>query len=471
MSEEPLDTRIRHFIQKHSLLSGQPLLVGVSGGPDSVCLLHLLSKLRKELEIELHAAHLNHMLRGAESEADAIYVADLCHRLHVPITVEQRDVSKYRASQHRLSPEEAAREVRYNFLAEVARSIGTTRSAVGHTLDDHIETILMHLIRGTGTRGLCGLQSYSRWQSANNSLTIIRPLLHITRQETASYCRQHRLAPRLDTSNLSPEPLRNRIRHRLIPLLQGYNPRMAEALLRTARIAGEDIGYIDGEVSSLWNTIAQEKDNSVAIDKERFLGLPPALKRHLLLSAIEKLSGNIMDIEARHIEVILDALTKPSGKQLNLPHGLTFAIEYDRYLIGADPAALAPLPPLKGEFELNIPGETLLPGWRIEATVTPPKAVDDAGDYKAYFDFERTGGELAIRARRPGDKFQPLGMSGPKKVNTFMIDARIPRAWRQRVPLFYSHEQIIWIAGWRIDDRVKVTDKTRQILCLKLEQK
>ena len=470
MPEESLETRVEHFIQQHRLLSGQPVLVGVSGGPDSVCLLHLLSKLRKELDIELHAAHLDHMLRGAESETDAQYVADLCRRLNVPATVERRDVREYKA-RHRLSPEEAAREVRYNFLAEAAGSIGTGRAAVGHTLDDHIETILMHLIRGTGTRGLCGLHPCSRWQSANNSLTIIRPLLQITRRETAEYCHRHRLAPRLDTSNLSPEPLRNRIRHQLIPFLQGYNPRVTEALLRTARIAAEDIGYIDEEASRLWDTIAQEKDNSVAIDKERLLGLPPALKRHLLRSAIEKVSGDLMDIEARHIEAILDALTKPSGKQLNLPRGLTFTIEYDRYLIGTDPAALAPLPVLKGEFQLEIPGETLLPGWRIEATVTPPKAIDDAGDYKAYFDLDKTGNKLVVRSRQPGDRFQPLGMSQPKKVNTFMIDARIPRAWRQRVPLFCSHEQIIWVAGWRIDDRVRVTDKTRQILCLKLEQK
>jgi len=442
MPQESLETRVEHFIQQHRLLSGQSVLVGVSGGPDSVCLLHLLSKLRKELEIDLHAAH----------------------------TMERRDVREYQA-RHRLSPEEAAREVRYNFLAEVAGSIGTGRAAVGHTLDDHIETILMHLIRGTGTRGLCGLHPCSRWQPANNSLTIIRPLLQITRRETAEYCRRHRLAPRLDTSNLSPEPLRNKIRHQLIPLLQGYNPRVTEALLRTARIAAEDISYIDGEVSRLWDTIAQEKDNSVAIDKERLLGLPPALKRHLLLSAIERVSGNLMDIEARHIEAILGALTKPSGKQLNLPHGLIFAIEYDRYLIGADPAASAPLPPLKGELKLNMPGETLLPGWRIEATVTPPKAIDDAGDYKAYFDFERTGGELTVRARRPGDKFQPLGMSQPKKVNTFMIDARIPRAWRQRVPIVCSGQHIIWITGWRIDDRVKVTGDTKQVLSLKFEQK
>ena len=469
MSQEPMESRVLHFLQEHRLISSQPMLAGVSGGPDSVCLLHLLVKLREELGIELHAAHLNHMLRGAESEADARYVFDLCHRLHVPVTIEQRDVKAHQ-TRHRLSLEEAAREVRYNFLTEIAGDVGAKQAAIGHTLNDHVETILMHLIRGTGTRGLGGLHPCSRWQSASGSLTIIRPLLQATRQETESYCHQHRLMPRLDTSNLSLSPLRNRIRHHLLPILQTYNPRAAEALLRTARIAADDIAYIDQKVTELWNQIAQQHENTIALDKEGFLQLPIALKRHLLMSSIERLSGNLMDIEARHIEGILNASTKSAGKRISLPHGLIFTIEYDRYLIGTDPAALAPLPPLKGEYRLNIPGETLLPGWRVEATVAPPDPVKDATDDKAFFDFDKAGSKLTVRSRKPGDHFQPLGMSQTKKLNEFMIDARIPRAWRQRVPIVCSPGQIMWVTGWRIDERVKVTDSTRQVLSLKFER-
>ena len=156
--EPPLESRVLQFIRQRHLLPGQPkLLVAVSGGPDSVCLLHILVKLKDELGIGLHVAHLNHQLRGADSEADAEYVAELANRLGMPATIEQRDVKSYQAQQ-RLSLEEAAREVRYTFLTELARSIGASRVAVGHTVDDHVETILMHLIRGTGTRGLRGLQ-------------------------------------------------------------------------------------------------------------------------------------------------------------------------------------------------------------------------------------------------------------------------------------------------------------------------
>ena len=198
-----LGQRVLDFIHGNKLVSGQHcLLVAVSGGPDSVCLLHILIELRGELGIRLHIAHLDHQLRGAESEADARYVSDLARRLDIPATIEQRDVKAYQGQQH-LSPEEAAREVRYTFLAQVAKSIGADRVAVGHTADDHIETILMHLIRGTGTTGLQGLQPSSPWQSSKSGLTIIRPLLPVSRQETADYCSSHQLMPRIDASNLS----------------------------------------------------------------------------------------------------------------------------------------------------------------------------------------------------------------------------------------------------------------------------
>jgi len=501
-----LEQRVLHFIQEHHLVSSQYcLLVAVSGGPDSVCLLHILTKLQAELGIRLHLAHLNHQLRGTEAEADASYVSQLAHRLGISATIEQRDVKAYQARQH-LSLEEAAREVRYTFLAQVAKSIDADRVAVGHTVDDHIETILMHLIRGTGTRGLRGLQPCSRWQSSENSLTIIRPLLPLSRQETSGYCHHHQLTPRIDTSNLSLSPLRNRIRHQLLPILQSYNPQVVEALLRTGRIAGDDLAFIDGEIGRLWGEIGQEQEDTVVLDKERFLKLPPALKRHLLRTAIEKLLGNLKDIEARHIEEIMDALTKQAGKKLSLPGGLIFSIEYDRYLLGPDPAALSPFPILEAEFQLKLPGETRLPGWHIEATILSREAMkDDAsgyvkgsfggasplqnlhlplsfkgegdkGDevgkqsYKAYFDFNKTGENLVVRGRQPGDRFQPLGISQPKKLGEFMIDNKIPHAWRQRIPIVCSPEQILWVVGWRIDERVKVTEDTRQILRLKFER-
>jgi len=469
--QPPLEQRVLQFIREHKLvLSQHELLVAVSGGPDSVCLLHILAKLQEELGIRLHGAHLNHQLRGVDAEADAEYVAGLARQLGIPATIERRDVKAYQAQQ-RISLEEAGREVRYTFLSQVAKSIGTNQVAVGHTSDDHIETILMHLIRGTGTRGLRGLQPSSRWQSSGNSLIIIRPLLPLSRQETADYCHHHQLMPRTDASNLSLSPLRNRIRHQLLPLLRSYNPRVAEALLRTARIAGDDLAFLDSESARLWGELAQRQENTIVLDKGRFLELPSALQRYLLRMSIEKLLGDLKDIETRHIEEIMDALAKPAGKRLSLPGGLNFFIDYDKYLIGPDAAALSPFPVLGGKFPLKLPGETHLPGWRVVATIISREQMAEKDeDFTAYFDFDKAGDKLVVRSRQPGDRFQPLGMSQPKKLGEFMIDSKIPSAWRQRIPIVCSPEHILWVVGWRIDDRVKVTEGTKQVLCLKFER-
>ncbi len=469
--QESLEQRVLHFIQEHNLISsGEKLVVAVSGGPDSVCLLHVLLGLKKELSLELHVAHLDHGLRGAESAADAAYVARLCRRLHIPATIEERDVKAYK-TEHRLSLEEAAREVRYAFLAEVSAAVGARRMAVGHTTDDHIETILMHLIRGSGTRGLQGLQPCSRWRASGKTVTVIRPLLPVSRKETAEYCHQLRLSPRTDVSNLSLSPLRNRIRLKLIPLLRSYNPRIVEALLRTARIATDDLAFIDEEIAGIRDEVAWKEKGAIVLDREKFLELPAALKRRLLRAAIEELLGNLRDIEMRHIEDMLAASTKPAGKSLDLPGGLTFTVEYDRYLLSPNPSALIPLPVLEGEHRLNIPGETSLPGWRVEAKIVTPQTMrKNADNYSAHFDLKKTGDVLVVRSLKAGDRFQPLGMSQPKKLGEFMLDAKIPRAWRRRVPIVCSPEQILWAVGWRIDERVKVTDKTRRVLRLRFEQ-
>jgi len=492
--EPALEQKVLRFIQEQHMVSRkQDLVVAVSGGPDSVCLLHILHKLREKLGIALHVAHLDHQLRGSESEADARYVADLARQLDLPSTVERRDVQSYQSRQ-RLSLEEAAREVRYTFLAQVADTIGTNRVAVGHTVDDHIETILMHLIRGTGTRGLRGLQPLSRWQHLDHSLTVIRPLLPISRQETENYCQQHRLMPRIDTSNLSLSHLRNRIRQQLMPLLQSYNPRVDEALLRAARIVTDDLSFLGEVVDRLWDKVAREQENTIILDKESFLELPPALQRHLLRTGIEKLLGNLIDIETRHIEEIMASLNKPAGKKISLPEGLIFSIEYDKYLLGTNPAALSPFPILEAEFTLKIPGQTQLPGWCVEAEI-----IDKSGEFKrgeapltnlppplsregdkggglsnnllsAHFDFVKVGSTLTVRARLPGDRFQPLGMSQSKKLNEFMIDSKVPHSWRRRIPIVCSPEHILWVVGYRIDERAKVTGDTKRVLRLEFRR-
>ncbi|MFC2012753.1 tRNA lysidine(34) synthetase TilS [Chloroflexota bacterium] len=467
-----METRVLRFIRDNRLITGrQKVVVAVSGGADSACLLHLLYGFRKELDIELHVAHLNHQLRGADAEADACYVVGLAQRLDIPVTVERGEVRAYRV-RHRLSLEEAAREVRYTFLTQVAGSVGADMVAVGHTADDHVETILMHLVRGTGTRGLLGLQPTTCLQPAGHGITVIRPLLATSRRETADYCQQHQLEPRLDASNLSLSPLRNRIRRQLLPRLRGYNPQVDRALLRTARIAADEQAFLDGATAARWSEVVREYDDTLVLEKEGLLRLPVALQRSLLRMAMSKLLGNLKDIELRHIEEMMAILSRPAGRRIKLPGGLTFSIEYGRYLLGKEPAALSPFPVLEGEISLPVPGETRLSGWRIVADIVEQEAVEERDNSLiACFDMDKTGSELILRSRRRGDRFQPLGMSALKKLGEFMIDARIPQAWRDRIPIVGSPRHILWVVGWRIDDRAKVTGRTRRVLRLQFKRR
>jgi tRNA(Ile)-lysidine synthase len=506
MSRVGMESRILDLIQRYGLITRKELvLVAVSGGADSVCLLHVLAECRRELGIELHVAHLNHQLRGEESEADAEYVSNLAGTLGIPVTIDRQDVAAYR-TERKCSFEEAAREVRYAFLASVARRIGVQRVATGHTRDDHVETILMHILRGTGTAGLCGLAvcsplaydsagiplrtsprssraSSSPLPARRSNLLVIRPLLDITREETVSYCQKHQLEPRTDSSNLSPSFFRNRLRLHLLPLLRQYNPGIDQALLRLADIAREDDAFIEQQTTRLWDKVARQENDVICLNKKQVASLPAALQRHLLRAAITRLVGDVRDIEATHIEAARGLLGKATSKRISLPHGFICHGGYDELVI-ASTAKLSqlppcPFPPLSDDFPLKVPGQTVIPGWKVLASIVREGLASlsssgalgtgegtGQGNLVAHFDLQKTGMKLFVRPRRPGDRFQPLGMSKTKKLHEFMVDAKIPRSWRGCVPIVCSPRQIIWVAGWRIDNRVRLTEASKEMLRL-----
>ncbi len=456
-----------YFTNNH--LSGK-VLIAVSGGQDSICLLHLLAGLQSKLKLNLHIAHLNHQLRGRESDADAQYVFDLCHKLGLPVTIGQADVKGYQ-TQHKFSLEEAAREVRYQFLAETAKSIKAKMVAVAHTRDDNVETILLHILRGSGTRGLVGLQAVGQRVIAGNKLTIIRPLLDITREETGKYCRVHKLHPRLDTTNFSLEPLRNRVRLELLPTLKTYNEGIGDALLRTSQIAADDLVLIETLTRISWRRIVNQKDGEIYFNREKLLELPVGLQRNLLRMAVEKQTGTLKDIEARHIEEMLGLLQKPAGKNLDLPYGLCLSSDYRHFILRQVNQNNAGAAVLCGEHVIKLPGSTKIPGWQIQADFINPAQIRPGNEYTAHLDADLIGEILTVRQRCPGDRFQPLGMQTLKKVSDFMLDARVPVRERVRVPVVVSEKQVLWVVGWRIDDRVKVAPRTGRVLKLVFTKK
>lgn len=458
-------------------MRGKTLLVAVSGGGDSLALLYALHQAQAEFDLRLCGAHLNHTLRGDESDADSAFVAAEFRRLGIPYTLQSADVAAYRRA-HRLSMEDAARRVRYAFLADAAAHHAAHAVAVAHTADDQAETLLMNIIRGSGLDGLSGMQTLDRLAIDAANLTLFRPLLGVSRAQTYAYCDALGLRPRQDASNLSLEHTRNRIRLELMPMLERFNPAARDALLRLARNAAEDAEYIRAQTNPVWQDIARQSDavegeGVIALNTQALARQHPAVQSRILRRAVQAVKGSADGIARRHILDMRRLIDGPAGRTLHLPDGILFAIGYGEAHIGNDAAvtdALSPLPPICGEHPLAVPGETRIPGWRISASVCNAadacSAIADTDAFSETLDLDSVGASLHLRGRRPGDRFQPLGMTQSKKLQDFMVDERIPLRWRDGIPLLVSRYGIACVAGWRIAHWARVTHATKRRLYL-----
>ena len=445
-----------------------PLIVAVSGGPDSLALLLLLVQLRQPLGLDLHVAHLDHGLRGQESQEDARFVEETARRLELPMTLEREDVESYRATHH-LSLEEAARKVRYSFLSRVAAAHGALGVALGHTADDQAETILMHLLRGSGLDGLTGMQTLSYWPSSHHEhpMALVRPLLGTKREETESLCRWKGVIPRDDSSNRSLHFTRNRIRADLLPRLRSYNPRLQEALLSLGRSAARDQAYILGEAVRARERLAVNTGEGVEIERAGFAALPPALKRHLLRLIYRELTGSASGLEHRHLEDMIKVSRGGPDKKISLPGGLTFSVEYGSLSLGRGQSRPSAAPALSEEYPLTIPGDTKVPGWNVKARLsTCAESPSHRDAYAALLDGERVGRYLYVRGRFPGDRFHPLGMAESKKLQDFMVDVKAPRDVRDRIPLVVSERGIVWVVGYRVAHWARLREDTPTVLSL-----
>lgn len=466
-----LEQRVRACLEQTNLArKGALLVVASSGGPDSQALLYALLSLREELGLHLHLAHLDHDFRGEEAKEDARFVASQARELSLPSTVGEADPIAYQ-KEHRISSfEAAAREVRYDFLARVARETGAAAVALGHTADDRAETVLMHIIRGTGLHGLRGMEPISVWKHPRKdvSTTLVRPLLEVAKADTEAYCRQRGIAYRIDATNVSLRFARNRIRWKLMPNLRSYNPRIREALLRLARTASQQVSYVEQEVELAWqNAAGVTGPSSVSLDVGVVATLHPFLQAQLLKRAYEEVVGGPQALEEAHIQAMQGLMKAAPGAVVHLPQGVRMAAGYGQVIVGRGDAGLSPLPALEGEHPLRVPGETRIPGWVIRAEVLEraPAELPD-GRSSACFDMEAVGQRLVVRARRRGDRIQPLGMEGSRKLHDLFVDMKVPRHWRDRVPLVLSERGILWAVGYRTAHWARVREGTGNVLCV-----
>lgn len=480
---------VRAFIRREQLLSpGDRVVVGVSGGSDSLCLLHLLWSSRDALGIEPHAAHLNHLIRGQDAEADARFVTDLAARWGVPCTAEARDVPAV-AREQKLSIEEAARRVRYAFLSDVAHQTGATRIAVGHNADDQSETVLMHWLRGAGLAGLRGMLPATRMADLRlvvrtetaGGLWLIRPLLETTRADIERYCETQGLIPRFDRSNLDTTLYRNKLRHELLPYLErDFKPRFREILRRSARVIRDDYDLLSSLCDRAWTRVMRKISRvAVTFDLEPWRALHPSLQRATLRQAVQHLRWSLRDVSFEHIEAAVTIGREGIvGARATLPRGVMLTVGYKTLLVAE--ADFAPPPDFcalnVASVPLTVPGVTHLPGGGqvriaiVSRTELPLDWSQNADPWRAFLDAAVVGKSLYLRQRRDGDRFCPLGLGGRHKlVSELLVNAKVPSCWRDQVPLLIREDgEIMWICGWHVDERARVRDETSKVAIIHL---
>lgn len=453
-------------------LTSRRIVAAVSGGPDSMALLLLLERLRGQLDFALHVAHADHGLRGNEAREDARFVESAARDMGLPVTLGHLDVNALRDAR-RMSVEEAAREARYSFLVETAAGIGASAIALGHTADDQAETVLMHLLRGSGTAGLAGMPAVSHLPASRygERIALVRPLLDFTKADTRAYCELRGVTPREDSTNSSLEITRNRVRLELLPQLERFNPRFREALLRLSASSAHDLDFLEQAAREARQRLdVPGEQNGIAVSRAGFQALHPAVQRHLLRLVYRELAGATKELTHRHVEDMVSLSSGRTGAWIALPGGLRFYVGYDalRLAPAGSPAAEAPL---AGEHALSIPGETRVEEWCVLAELLPhARGTAEGGSRVAVLDADRAGSRLCVRSRRPGDRITPLGMSGSRKVQDVMVDDKTPEAERDGVPLVVSEHGVLWVVGHRIAHWARVREDTERVLRLEFRQ-
>lgn len=475
--DSPLERRLLTGVERTLVgllptLTHRRIVAAVSGGPDSMALLLLLERLRGQLGFALHVAHADHGLRGDEAREDALFVESAVRDMGLPVTLGYLDVNALRDAR-RMSVEEAAREARYAFLVETAAGVGASAIALGHTADDQAETVLMHLLRGSGTSGLAGMPAVSHLPADRygERMALVRPLLDFTKADTRAYCELRSVTPREDSTNSSLEFTRNRVRLELMPQLERFNPRFREAILRLSASSAHDLDFLEqaaGEARQRLDVPGEH--GGVAVSRAGFQTLHPAVQRHLLRLAYRELAGATKELTHRHVEDMVRLSSGRTGTWMALPGGLRFHVGYDA--LHLTPAGELPATaPLAGEHALSIPGETCVGEWCVRAELLPHERGDaEGGSRVAVLDADRAGRLLCVRSRRPGDRITPLGMKGSRKVQDVMVDDKTPEAEREGVPLVVSEHGVVWVVGHRLAHWARVREDTERVLRLEFRQ-
>jgi len=451
-----LPSRVARSIREHGLFApDDTVIVALSGGADSTALLDLLSRL-PGFSPRLVAAHLNHCLRGPESDRDEEFVRSLAARYRIPLECRRVDVKAY-SQRERLNLEDAGRRARIAFLGELRQSWGAAAVALAHHADDQAETIMMRLLRGAGPSGLTGMPY-------RNGRSFIRPLLEVGREELVAYLTERGMTWCEDASNRDTSFLRNRIRHELFPLLKQYNPAIRERLATTAAVLADERHLLDQLAENVADRACTPDGDGFACAVAQLLEQPPALRRSFFRLQLKRLAGNLDHFSNRHIAALEHLLESPRPHAaLNLPRDITALREYDTLILRRTPALS---PPAMGELTIAGTGHYPLPGG-ASLTLTLVPAPADVGQLPAdtaLFDPDCAPFPWRVRTFRNGDRLAPFGMDGSKKVKELFIDAKVPQAKRRSIPLIFCGDTLLWVCGLRTSRLARIDDTSTRAI-------
>ncbi|MGI6538405.1 MAG: tRNA lysidine(34) synthetase TilS [Caldicoprobacterales bacterium] len=463
--------KVVQTITKYQMLSRRDkVIVGFSGGADSVALLHVLKELKPRFEIELFAVHINHGIRGQAADEDADFARGLCKKWGIPFFEKKVNIPSLAKSKG-LSEEEAGRLVRYDFFQHVSERVGGNKIATGHHKNDQAETILLNLIRGTGMQGLTGIPPVDQRR-------LIRPLIEVTRQEITDYLRRHNLSYREDASNEDIVYTRNRIRNQLMPYLaREFNPDIVESLTRMADILREEENFLADYVKKVYHNKVHIFKDLIKINLQDFTDLHTAVQKRLIRSIILQLRGSLTNVANHHVEAVLElAEGGRTGSETGIPgtawgeprlevevsYGFLIFRKENKEKKNTDIDFMEPLS-IPGKVSIKALGQTIrAEKWdRNWGLAHSPECI--------YINADRIKGGLWLRFRRDGDRFKPFGMSGTKKLKDFFIDRKVPAARRMQIPLLVDEESIIWVVGFQISEDYKITDATENIVRIYIE--
>jgi len=456
---------INYINEEKILMAGDHVLIGVSGGADSLALLYFLDKYANDIGISIGVAHLHHGLRGAAADADADFVKNFCQEKAIPFFLRKRDIRKI-STEEKISIEEAGRNERYDFFSWIAEANGYNRIAMGHHINDQAETLLMRLIRGTGIKGVSGIKSI-------RDGLFIRPFLCLKKKAIIAYCEEKHLAYRTDATNFQRDFTRNKIRLDIMPMIREINPKAEVHFNGFTKIALEYEAFFEDYVDLIENRFLKVEKDRVLLDREQWLFEKPVVQKEILRRAIYKFKGSLMEIEYNHITAFYSLLKSDKTIwELHFPHDIRIIRRYERIMVTNKEEKInklwAPIeiqPNKTWVFsKKRLILETKLINQQQFKEISCFFSKEIENHSEKYFDYDKIGSVLNLRSRKPGDFFHPVGVSGTKMIKKYFIDKKIDRNIRDEISLLAMNSEILWIIGYGINKRLLADSDTKNIL-------